>query len=142
VYVLANKVKGQSGTVAKPELLALVFTFGGLAERSNAADCKSANGATNTVLGFGSLTRRQIGSPAKALTSARESKRTAEAARTLKFSIRLLPVELNRRFHGDSSQLPPQNMENIGMDSSAIVVPSALKPSRKRAKNAFRWKTA
>jgi hypothetical protein len=42
----------------------------------------------------------------KAGTSTRESKRTAEAARIRKFSIRLLAVELNRRFHGDLSQLP------------------------------------
>jgi hypothetical protein len=98
--VVANKAKGQSETVTKPELLALTFTFGGLAEWSNAADCKSVNGASTAVLGFESLTHRQISSPAKALTSARELNRTAEAIRIRKFSIRLLAVELNRRFHG------------------------------------------
>jgi hypothetical protein len=104
--VLANKAKGQSETVAKPGLLAFAFTFGGLAEWSNAADSKSVNGATNTVLGFESLTRRQFEtSPAKALTSAREKNRTAEAARFAKPSIRLLAVKLNRRFHSDLPQL-------------------------------------
>jgi hypothetical protein len=73
--VAANKEKGQSGTVAKPELLALAFTFGGLAEWSNAADGKSVNGGHDTVLGFESLTRLKITFPAKALLSARESKR-------------------------------------------------------------------
>ena len=92
------KAKGQSGAVAKPELLALTFILGGLAEWSNAADCKSVNGGRTTVLGFKSLTRRQISSPAKALTSAREMSRTAEAARIRKFSIRLLAVELKGDF--------------------------------------------
>jgi hypothetical protein len=104
--VVVNKAKGQAGTVAKPELLASTFTFGGLAEWSNAADCKSANGAQNIVLGFESLTRLKISSPVKALTSAGEIDRTAEAARIRKFSIRLLAVELNRRFHSDLPQLP------------------------------------
>jgi hypothetical protein len=100
-----TKAKGQSETVAKPELLAFAITFGGLAEWSNAADSKSVNGATNTVLGFESLTRRQFNSPAKALTSAGEKNRTAEAARFAKPSIRLLAVKLNRRFHSDLPQL-------------------------------------
>ena len=100
------KAEGQSGSVDKPELLALTFTFGGLAEWSNAADCKSVNGGPTTVLGFKSLTRRQINSPAKALTSAREMNSTAEAALIRKFSIRLLAVELNRRFHSDMPFLP------------------------------------
>jgi len=42
----------------------------------------------------------------KALTSTRGKNRTAEAARIRKFSIRLLVVKLNRRFHSDLSQLP------------------------------------
>ena len=100
-----NKAKGQSGTVAKPELLALALTFGGLAEWSNAADCKSVNGVHGTVLGFESLTRLKISSPAKALTSAREIDRTAEAARTSNSIIRLQAVELKRKFH-DLPQLP------------------------------------
>src|SRR5580704_8549377 len=87
IYVIGNKAKGQSGTVAKPVLLASTFTFGGLAERSNAADCKSVNGGHTTVRGFESLTRRQISSPVKALTSTREMNRTAEAARIRKFII-------------------------------------------------------
>jgi hypothetical protein len=100
------KTKGQQPRVSTLELLALYNFRGGLAERSNAADCKSVNGGHTTVLGFESLTRLKISSPAKALTSAREIDRTAEAARIRKFSIRLLAVELNRRFHSDLPQLP------------------------------------
>jgi hypothetical protein len=74
------KGKGQRCPVAKQEPLASTLDLGGLAERSNAADCKSVNGAQNTILvfesltilGFESLTRRQISSPVKALTSTRE----------------------------------------------------------------------
>jgi hypothetical protein len=58
-------------------------------------------GVIGTARGFESHTRRQIVSPVKALTSTREVKRTAEAARIRKFSIRLLAVELKRRFHSD-----------------------------------------
>lgn len=58
--------KGQQPKVAKLELLARVFFRGGLAERLNAADCKSVNGARTTVQGFESLTRLQtITSPAR-----------------------------------------------------------------------------
>ncbi len=73
-------------------MLAQASTLGGLAEWSNAADCKSVNGGHTTVLGFESLTRRQISSLVKALTSTREMNRTAEAVRVRKFSIRLLAV--------------------------------------------------
>jgi hypothetical protein len=77
------------------------LTFGGLAERSNTADYKSVNGGPITVLGSNSLP-----APVKAATSARKSKRSAKAARTRKFSIRLLAVELNRRFDSDLPELP------------------------------------
>ena len=100
--VVDIKAKGQHYPVAKQlETMALASTTGGLAEWSNAADCKSVNGASTAVLGFESLTHRQISSPVKAGTSTRESKRTAEAARIRKFSIRLLAVGLNRTFHRD-----------------------------------------
>jgi hypothetical protein len=46
-----------------------------------------------------------VASPVKAGTSTREKKRTAEAARIRNSSIRLLAVELNRRFHRDLPQL-------------------------------------
>ncbi len=95
-----------SASVYKPNTLALIFKLGGLAEWSIAADCKSVNGGLTTVLGFESLTRRHLAPPANALTSARGMKRTAEAARIRKFSIRLLAVELNRRFHSDTPQQP------------------------------------
>jgi hypothetical protein len=95
-----------SASVYKPNTLALALNFGGLAERLNATDCKSVNGASNTVQGFKSLTRRQIAPPVKALTSTRGMNRTAEAARIRKFSIRLLAVELKGRFHSDLPYLP------------------------------------
>jgi hypothetical protein len=64
------------------------------------------NGVHITVRGFESHTRRQmVASPVKAGTSTREKKRTAEAARIRNSSIRLLAVELNRRFHRDLPQL-------------------------------------
>ena len=47
------KTKGQLPKVAKLERLTHVFFCGGLAERSNAADCKSVNGGPPTVHGFG-----------------------------------------------------------------------------------------
>jgi hypothetical protein len=101
------KLKGQRKPVGRPETLAFDVTVrGGLAEWLNATDCKSVNGACTTVQGFKSLTRRQIAPPVMALTTTRGMKRTAEAARIRKFSIRLLAVELNRRFHNDLPQLP------------------------------------
>ena len=63
-----------SSPVAKLELLALVSFRGGLAEWSNAADCKSVNGVIGTVLGFESLTRLEISYSRKPLTSAEELK--------------------------------------------------------------------
>ena len=44
--------------------------------------------------------------PSEALTPTREMNRTAEATRIRKLIIRLLAVELNRRFHSDLPQLP------------------------------------
>jgi hypothetical protein len=102
---MLHKAKA-SVSVSKPTTLAVAFKLGGLAERSNATDCKSVNRADTTVQGFKSLTRRQIASPVMALTITREMKRTAEAARIRKFSIRLLAVELKRRFHSDLPYLP------------------------------------
>jgi hypothetical protein len=48
---MSMKAKGQH-TKTNAELLALALTFGGLADRSNATECKSANGVISTVLGF------------------------------------------------------------------------------------------
>lgn len=87
------KTKGQQ-PVAKPETMALSFHFGGLAEWSIAADCKSVNGGPTTVLGFESLTRRHFSSPANAPTSATEKNRTAGAARSRRISIGFLAVKL------------------------------------------------
>ena len=100
------KSKGQQTQVSKLEPLALAFNFGGLAEWSIAAGLQPVNGGPTTVLGFESLTRRHLLTPpASASTPARGMKRTAEAARIRKFSIRLLAVELKRRFHSDLPQL-------------------------------------
>jgi hypothetical protein len=66
------KAEGQQNPVFKPELLALAFHFGGLAEWLNAADCKSATGAQNIGQGFKSLTRRHFSLPVMALTTTRE----------------------------------------------------------------------
>ena len=102
--MLANKAKA-SVSVAKPNTLAVALNFGGLAERSNAIDCKSTSGAHDIGQGFESLTRRHLAPPANALTSARGMKRTAEAARIRKFSIRLLAVN-RKEIHNDVPQLP------------------------------------
>jgi hypothetical protein len=99
------KAKGKQNRI-EAELLALVFTLAGWQRGRIAADCKSVNGNPTTVQGFESLTRRRISSPVKAGTSARELKRTGEAVRIREFSIRLLAVELNRRFHSDLPQFP------------------------------------
>ena len=99
------KNKGQR-TVSQLKTLALVLVCGGLAERLNAPVSKTGNRASTTVQGSESLTRRQIASPVKALTSTGEMNRTAEAARSRKISIRLLAVELKERFHSDLSFLP------------------------------------
>lgn len=101
---MSMKNKGQR-TVCKLKTLALVLC-GGLAEWLNAPVSKTGNGAHDTVQGSESLTRLQISSPVMALTTTREMNRTAEAARIRKFSIRLLAVELKRRFHSDLSFLP------------------------------------
>ncbi len=104
MYML--QTKGQQPLVAKLEPLALCVFRGGLAERSNAADCKSVNGGRTTVLGFESLTRRQINyTPAEvgASTGARAAQPKPYESDNL--SIWLLAVELNRRFHSDLPQL-------------------------------------
>ncbi len=77
------------------------------------------NGAVITVRGFESHTRRQmVASLVKAGTSTREINRTAEAARFANPSIRLLVVELKRRFHSDLSQL---SIRNAGNSESAAI---------------------
>jgi hypothetical protein len=58
------KLKAKASvSVSKPNTLAVAFDFGGLAEWSIAADCKSVNGGPTTVLGFESLTRRYFEAP-------------------------------------------------------------------------------
>ena len=97
--VVANKAKA-SVSVAKPNTLAIALSFGGLAERSIAADCKSVGGAHITVQGFESLTRRQINNaPATALTVAGTRTAQPKPYESDNLSIRLLAVELKRRFH-------------------------------------------
>lgn len=106
--MVANKAKA-SVSVAKPNTLALAL--GGLAERSNAPDCKSGGRAHPTARGFESYTRRLFSFPGDGANHHQGKKRTAEAARIRKFSIRLLAVN-RKEIHGDLSQL--QNRDGEG----------------------------
>ena len=108
------KTKGQQPQVAKLELLALFVFRGGVAEWSNAADCKSVNGGPTTVLGFESLLRRQNSNYTPAATPIATGARTAQPKpyESVNLSIRLLAVELNRRFHSDMHGLPGQTQES------------------------------
>ena len=103
---MSMKNKGQRTVLQTANAGLGTFSEAGWLERLNATDCKSVNGASPTVQGFKSLTRRQIASPVKARTSTREMNRTAEAARIRKPIIRLLAVELKRRFHSDLPFMP------------------------------------
>jgi hypothetical protein len=95
------KTKGQQSEI---ELLAR-FSFGELAERSNATDCKSAKALTS-FRGFESRTLRvNKTSPATALTAARESIHTAEAAQTRNLIMWLKAVN-RKEIHNDVPQLP------------------------------------
>ena len=97
------KTKGQQPLVAKLELLAPCVFCGGLAEWLNATGLQPADGASPTVQGFKSLTRRQISdnTPAEAL----------RPYRSLNLSMRLSAVKLNRRFHSDVPQLQNRHGE-------------------------------
>jgi len=107
------KTKGQQPQVAKLELLACVSFRGAVAEWLNATGCKPADGAQNIVRGFKSLPRRQNCNytPAEALTSTGARIAQPKPYESNNFSIRLLAVELNRRFHSDLPQLPNRNGE-------------------------------
>jgi hypothetical protein len=105
--VTDSKAKGQQPLVSKPELLALYAFRGGLAERSNAAALQAVNGASPTVQGSESLTRRNNNyTPAKALTSAGAKIRTAEAERTFQSHYRPSSVRSQGDFADDVPQLP------------------------------------
>lgn len=102
---MATKTKGQQPLVAKQELLALCEFHGGLAERSNATDCKSVSGADTTAQGFESLTRRQNNyTPAEALTSTGARTAQPKLYGSVNLSIRLLGVT-RKENHSDLSQL-------------------------------------
>ena len=101
------KTKGQQPRVAKLELLALCVFRGGLAGRSNASGLHPVDDAYPIVQGFESLTRRQSNNtPTEALTSAGVRTAQPKPYESDNLSIRLLAVELNRRFHSDLPQLP------------------------------------
>jgi GH24 family phage-related lysozyme (muramidase) len=99
------KTKGQQSKVAKLEPLAICFSVSwqsGLTHQPYTL----RNGVITAVHGFESRTHHQNEtSPATALTAARESIRTAEAAQTRNLIMWLPAVELNRRFHSDLPQL-------------------------------------
>jgi hypothetical protein len=95
--------------VSNRELLAFCVFRGGLAERSNAAALQAVNGAYPTVQGSESLTRRKDSTPAEAGTSTGARTAQPKPYRSVNPSIRLLAVELNRRFHGDLSFVPDRS---------------------------------
>jgi hypothetical protein len=104
VYLVRHmKAKGQQNPVAKPELLALALVAG-WQSWSNATGLHPADGARPTIQGFESLTRRHFSLPSDGANHHQGEKRTAEAARIRKFSIRLLAVN-RKEIHGDLSQL-------------------------------------
>ena len=82
------KTKGQQPQVAKLELMAICCFRGGLAEWLNASGCKPVDDVT------------------EALTSAGARIAQPKPYESNNFSIRLLAVELNRRFHNYLPQLP------------------------------------
>jgi hypothetical protein len=92
IQVDSMKTKGQQPLVAKPELLAFCDFRGGLAERSNAAGLQPDNGASPTVHGFESLTRRQNNNNtlAEALTYTRARTAQPKPYESDNLSIRLL----------------------------------------------------
>jgi hypothetical protein len=104
------KTKGQPSKVAKLERLALVSFRGGLAEWSNAADCKSVNGGPPIVLGFESLTRRQtLTSPARSANCEQGlSLGLAPKAGLFRSTAIVRPFPKKRKVHIDVSQLPNQ----------------------------------
>ena len=99
------KTKGQQPLVAKLEPLALCAFRGGVAERSNASDCKSVDGDFTVVQGSESLPRRQNRSctPVEALTSTGAEIRTAEAVQICQAKYRAFGCESQ----GDSSHDVP-----------------------------------
>jgi hypothetical protein len=101
-----NKTKGQQPLVAKLELLALCVFCGGVAERFMATGLHPADG-TDTVRGSESIPDRQISDYTPAEVGASTGAKTAQPKpyRSDTPSMRLLAVELNRRFHSDVPQL-------------------------------------
>src|ERR1017187_3589587 len=95
--------KTKASAPEEPNTLALCL--GGLAEWSNAAALRAVNGADIAVQGFESLTRLHHYTPTEALTSTGARTAQPKPYRSLNLSIRLLAVELNRRFHSDLPQL-------------------------------------
>ena|ERR1017187_41308 len=102
--------KAKASAPEEPNTLALFL--GGLAERSNAAALRAVNGADIAVQGFESLTRLQYYAPTKALTSTGARTAQPKPYRSLNLSIRLLAVELNRRFHSDLPFMPNRCRES------------------------------
>ena len=101
------KTKGQPSKVAKLEPLALVSFRGRLAERSNAADCKSVNGGPTAVLGFESLICRQmLTSPARS-ANCEQGLSLGLAPKTELFRLTAIvrPFPKKRKVHNDVPQL-------------------------------------
>lgn len=100
------KTKGQLVQAATPERLAFVHFDGGLAERLNAAELHSANGARTTVQGFKSLTRLQFSDPASSWSYQRGQIHTAEAVIDPQSYYQASRLWFQGENHSDMSFLP------------------------------------
>ena|SRR5579862_9374554 len=119
---MLNKAKA-SGQESNPNSLALAL--GGLAEWSNASGLHPVDGGLIAVQGFESLTRRHFSLPSDGANHHQGEKRTAEAARIRKFSIRLLAVD-RKEVHIDMSFMQDRSGEGRkGPECrSAVQVPA------------------
>ena len=106
---MSIKAKGQQNRVSQPELLAQALSFGGLAERSNAAGLQPVDGGSITDQGFESLTRLHFSLRSDGANHHHGGKRTAEAARIRKFIIGFPSVNL-KAIRDDLTQLQPCRM--------------------------------
>ena len=113
------KTKGQQPLAAEQEPLALCDFRGGLAERSNASDCKSVDGDFTAVQGSESLTRRRIDStPAEARTSTGARTAQPKPYRSVNLSIRLLAVERNDHIKPKTGMWVSREQRTTGLPST------------------------
>lgn len=101
------KVKGQQPIVANQELLASA-DYADVGKWSNPSPL---HGGAPELRGFESHRRLKLEAPVEVAPSTRAVNRTAKAVQLRTPIIRLLAVELNRRFHSDLPQLPDRMPE-------------------------------